>query len=369
MAVATSETTSLAAVTALLGLRPASAADGAHVLGLVGGRGGPRFLLPLGHVDATTASCLAYLGLRDRRTRLNRMAVAAAMRAGAGRFVLQQRLVADTGPGSLLAHLADALGVDTFDVAVGLGELDEVWKPTLQAFGPDGTPLAYVKIGRGPIGARLATTELDTLRCWAAAEDPRLVVPALVEAAPWNQMPLVCTLPMPPDVRRLPPGPVSAWGVRTLDPPIEDRPIDDAPWWTARLERFAQDPEIAPLLERIAHRHRTGERAWARSHGDWVPWNLARSGRGLVAWDWEYSEAGAPVGIDETHLAFQVARVQHGRPIASALAAARAAAPSPWVADAHLAMLVTRAGDLARCGGRPVGDHHELIATAASILR
>ena len=365
--------TALAVVTDLLGLRPATQTDhhrvDAAVLGVVEGRDGPRFLLPIGTTDLGISSCLSYLGLRDRRTRLNRRVLAGALRVGASPLVIRQRLVADTGPGSLLAHLQHALGRAPVHVAVGLGNLDEVWKPTLQVFATDGTPLAYVKVGRGAIGAHLVATELTALSAWASQDDPRLFVPALIAAAPWNDMPLACTQPMPGDVRRLPSGPISAWGVRTLDQPIHPRPIGDTPWWNGRLERFADHPAIAPLLARIAERHRHGNRPWARSHGDWVPWNLARSSRGLVAWDWEYSEAGAPVGIDETHLAYQQARVRRGRPVGEALDAARSAAPSPWVADAHLAMLITRAAGLATLHGSPFGDHDDLLAAAHHRLR
>ena len=361
----------LTVVTDLLGLRPATATDDndneAVVLGVVEGRGGPRFLLPIGQTQLATSACLSYLGLRDHRTRLNRRVLAGALKVGASQLVIRGRFVADAGPGSLLAHLQHVLGHAPLHVAVGLGNLDEVWKPTLQVFATDGTPLAYVKVGRGPIGAHLVSTELAALSAWATLDDPRLVVPGLIAAEPWNEMPLACTQPMPGDVRRLPPGPISAWGVRTLDDPIDPRPIDAAPWWTARVQRFADHAEIAPVLARVAERHRQGDRTWARSHGDWVPWNLARSSRGLVAWDWEYSEAGAPVGLDETHLTYQRARVQRGRSVPEALATARSAAPSPWIADAHLAMLITRAGQLASLHGSPFGDHDDLMAAAAGI--
>jgi hypothetical protein len=362
--------TPLDVMTDLLGLRPATAATppGAR-LGVVSGRGGPRFLAPLGRSAAATASCLAYQGLRAPRTRLNRFVVGTALRAGAARAVVSAELEADLGPDSLFAHLAATLGRSELAVAVGLGRMDELWRPTLQVFDPDGEPVAFVKVGRGPLVSTLVTTEGAALRAWMAHDDPRLVVPGVLAETTWRDQPILAVAPLPTDVRRLPPGPIGATPVRTLDPPVPDAPVDRAPWWADRAARFDDDPEIGPLLRRIADRHRHGDRAWARWHGDWVPWNLARCHLGLVAWDWEYSEPGAPVGLDEAHLAYQVAHLQEGRPIPEALALARAAAPSDWVADAHLAMLVTRAGDLARLAGHPVTDHAEVLPAVADALR
>ena len=363
----------LAAVTDLLDLRPAATAladgPGRTRLGLVAGRAGPRFLVPLGHPGAAPASCLAYLGLRDTRTRIQRGAVGVGLRLGLHRLVAGQSFTADVGPGSLVGEIARVLGVDEVAVGVGLGRIDEVWKPTLQVFDPDGTPLAFVKIGLGPVADELVATEAATLAAWGRQADPRLVVPGLLADTSWRGIRLVVVAPLPTDVRRLPPGIPSAWGVRTLDGPEVAATLAASPWWQSRRRTFADDPSVGELLDRVEARHGDAELGFARAHGDWVPWNLARCHLGLVAWDWEYSEGGGPVGIDETHGCYQQARVVEGRPIAEALAAARAVAPSPGVAGAHLAMLVTRSARLAQLAGRPPGDQVELFDAARRSLR
>ena len=362
--------TALDVITDLLGLRPADGTTppGAR-LALVSGRKGPRFLVPTGWHDAAVASCLAYQGLRDPKTRAGRAVVGNALRVGAGRFVTGATYAADTGEGSLLAHLRELCGRDDLAVAVGLGRMDELWRPTLQVFAPDGTPIAFVKIGRGPLVSTLVAVEADALRRWMDHPDPRLVVPAVLAEGRWRDQPVLAVAPLPDDAARLPGGTIGAGAVRTLDPPLPDAPIEAAPWWADRVARFADDPEIGPILERIAARHAGPDRPWARWHGDWVPWNLARCHRGLIAWDWEYSEPGAPVGLDETHFAYQVAHLQEGRTVPEALRIARAVAPTPWVADAHIAMLVTRAGDLARLAGHPVTNHHDVLPAAADAIR
>ena len=362
--------TALDVVSDLLGLHQATSATPPEArLGLVAGRRGPRFLVPLGWRPSAAASCLAYQGLRDTKTRLGRFAVGSALRLGADRAVLKATYAADTGPGSLLAHLREVLGRDDLAVAVGLGRMDELWRPTLQVFAPDGAPVAFVKIGRGPVVSQLVRVEGDTLLRWMDHPDPRLVVPGVLAESTWRDQPILAVAPLPVDATRLPTGSIGAGAVRTLDPPLPDAPIADAPWWADRAARFADDPEIGPILARIDARHAGPARAWARWHGDWVPWNLARCHRGLIAWDWEYSEPGAPVGLDETHFAYQVAHLAERRSVPEALRIARAAAPSAWVADAHVAMLVTRAGDLAPLAGGPVTNHAEVLPAASAAIR
>ncbi len=343
--------------------------DRSLTLGVVGPAAAPRFLLPLDHPDATRAACTAYNGLRPWRTRVNRLGVAAAISMGLTDRLVGARCAADAGPGSLLGHLAEVLGTSDLQVAVGVGNHDAVWKPTLQCFDPTGEPLAYVKVGAGPVGARLVSTEQAALAAWGVAEEPRLVVPGLVATTTWRDMPIICTEPMPGDVARLPPGRVSPWPVRLLDAPLPDGPLEGSSWWVDRVVRHRGDRQVSALLDAVAAAHGGVDRSWARWHGDWVPWNLARSSRGLVAWDWEYSEPGAPVGLDEVHCAYQHERVLRGRPVAEALATVRRSAPEPWLADAHLTMLATRYADLGGLAGTEVGDHRAVMDAAEARTR
>ncbi|MCU1368829.1 MAG: hypothetical protein JWO77_23 [Ilumatobacteraceae bacterium] len=369
MTVSVHPASSLDALTALLDLRPGSGRTDAGPdrarLGVVGG----RFLVPLDFPDASPEACLAYLGLRDRRTQVSRGAVGLALKAGLTRFVAREELTADTGPGSLIALLADLLDDPDEEpglaVAVGLRRIDEVWKPTLQVFRPDGTPAAFVKIGLGPVGDRLVSAEAAALAAWGDHPDPRLVVPDLIADTTWNDLRIAVVAPLPEDARRLPPGTPSAWAVRDLDGPEQHATLEAAAWWTERREACQDQPAIDELLDQIAARHRGDERAWARWHGDWVPWNLARCHRGLIAWDWEYSEPGAPVGLDEVHGRYQQAHVVEGRTIADALAEAHRG--EGWLADAHVAMLITRSAELERLLGTPPRDQHELLAAVKTV--
>lgn len=49
-----------------------------------------------------------------------------------------------------------------------------------------------------------------------------------------------------------------------------------------------------------------------RSHGDWVPWNTARAGTRVIAWDWEHYRPAAPVGLDAVHWRVMTAHTMLG---------------------------------------------------------
>lgn len=290
------------------------------------------------------------------------MALASSVRLEAK--VTSGRFEADRSPGSLLDLLAETLGEPDLQVAVGVGNHDAVWKPTLQCFTPDGLPLAYVKVGLGPVGDHLVTTEREALEAWSRADDPRIVVPDLLSAVEWRGIPIICTAPMPPDVARLPPGPVSPWPVRLLDPPLQSAPLAEVGWWTRRTAQHRETPDVGALLSAVDAVHGHAEVEQARWHGDWVPWNLARSSHGLVVWDWEYSEPGAPVGLDEVHSVYQQQRILEGRAVGEALNRARDRAATPLLADVHVAMLATRCAALCDLSGVEVDDHGEVMAAA-----
>jgi aminoglycoside phosphotransferase (APT) family kinase protein len=54
----------------------------------------------------------------------------------------------------------------------------------------------------------------------------------------------------------------------------------------------------------IERRHGADEIAFGAWHGDFTPWNMARSGDTTYLWDWERA-APAPAGLDLLHFLFQ----------------------------------------------------------------
>jgi hypothetical protein len=142
---------------------------------------------------------------------------------------------------------------------------------------------------------------------------------------------------MPARARRLRPAelpPVAPLAdVAVLDGPLRRRRVLDAPFWdealaTAAVGRAAGRTELDRVLEQVAADHGGAEIAFGRWHGDWVEWNLATTGRELIAWDWAYSASGVPFGFDLLQFFHLRHRVLHEEPSDVALAhAAAEAAP------------------------------------------
>ena len=109
-----------------------------------------------------------------------------------------------------------------------------------------------------------------------------------------------------------------------------------SPWWhsvRSRIQDAVADAVAQSVLELAADRI---ERAHGREplrfgawHGDLVPWNLARIGSRLYAWDWESSTPCAPLGFDAVHFHYSVAFIAQRRPLAEAAAIAADARALP----------------------------------------
>ena len=84
----------------------------------------------------------------------------------------------------------------------------------------------------------------------------------------------------------------------------------------SRLEAGEPDDTTALLHQALA----SLDEAWGQEeipfgswHGDWMPWNLLRSGTDLWVWDWERSASGVPVGLDAAHFRFDIESKIRGR--------------------------------------------------------
>ena len=209
-------------------------------------------------------------------------------------------------------------------------------KPVLQVFGSDGTPLGYVKVGWNDWAREAVRREAAALR--ACAQRPmRLGVPEFLGLSDWRGLDLLITAPLPRGIRRLGRGSglPDAGVLREISElaPGFAGELAASPWWLgvrSRIQAGVVDPAARSALELAAERI---ERAHGRVplrfgawHGDLVPWNLARRGSRLYAWDWEGSTPDAPLGFDAVHYHFQVAFIAKGRLLAEAAATAAGSA-------------------------------------------
>ena len=204
-------------------------------------------------------------------------------------------------------------------------------KPVLQVFGLDGTPLGYVKVGWNDWTREAVRREAAALR-GCAASPMRLGVPGLIGHCVWQGLDLLITAPLPHGVRRfglsadLPDASVLREISQISGSTVSELGV--SPWWRALRARIcgvadrAARTQLELIADGIERRYGRTALEFGSWHGDFVPWNLARLGKRIYAWDWESSGPDTPVGFDALHYHFQLAFVARRRPLAEAAARA-----------------------------------------------
>jgi len=288
---------------------------------------GRSFMVSLAARAGASCALTSYNALRSPRRRVARRVLGIGLRTGLAQPLLTSKIDIGTAAGAtgeqragalLSEHLSRLLRVGPVVIAIGGGG-GPYRKPVVQVFSAGGTPLAYVKVGWNDWTREAVGREAAALR--ACADRPmRLGVPALLHHCTWRGLDLVVTAPLPAGVRRVRTGSrlpdvELLREISELSRPLAGE-LGTSPWWLglrARIMAGVADPATRGRLARVADRiegsHGRTPLAFGAWHGDLVPWNLARLGTRLYAWDWESSTPDSPVGFDALHFHFQVAFV------------------------------------------------------------
>lgn len=289
----------------------------------------PRMLVPVGNRRAAARSMLRFsAGLTPRDT-AQRLAVAGALNGGAGRL-LRGRVRPGSRTGSLLEHLSGLLGADVV-ASLSVGPARANRKPVLQVFDDAGRSLAFVKVGTSPTGAANVAAEASALHVLGQARFPRvLALPTLIDDASWRDYPVLAMTALPTSVRQRPSRqfvvPESEIAAFTAAFDAGSAPLVEMPWWsrtTAAVDALPDGPSrdlLRAALARLAERSSAAlpVGAW---HGDWTPWNMARSQGRLQLWDFERFETGVPQGLDLFHYAANTVVRRDGLSVASVTSA------------------------------------------------
>jgi hypothetical protein len=307
---------------------------------------GRSFMVSLAARPGASSALTSYNSLRSGRTRLARRLLGLGLRTGLAQPLLRDKIDIGIAPGASPAQLADELLGEHLQRLFGRGPVVMAFgggsgpyrKPVLQVFAADGAPLGYIKVGWNDWSREAVGREAAALRA-CALRPLRFGVPEFLGHSTWRGLDLLITGPMPLGIRRLGSGSalpdVSVLREISELAPGSAGELATSQWWRGVRSRIAEggvDPAARSALELAAERI---ERAHGRVplqfgawHGDLVPWNLARRGSRLYAWDWETSTPDVPLGLDALHFYFQVAFIARGRPVAEAAASAAGSAGS-----------------------------------------
>jgi hypothetical protein len=308
--------------------------------------GSRSFMVSLAARRGAASALTSYNALRSGRTRLARRVLGLGLRTGLAQPLVRDKIDIGIAAGASDAELARELlgehlrllfGREQIVMAFGGGS-GPYRKPVLQVFSTGGTPLGYIKVGWNDWARAAVSREAAALRA-CAAQPMNLGVPDFLGLSVWRGLDLLITGPLPRASRRVSSksGLPSASVLREISAlaPGFTGALAASPWWLSvrsRIQAAGLDPAARSALnlavERIERTHGHVALTFGAWHGDLVPWNLARCGSRLYAWDWEYSTPDAPLGFDAVHYYFQVAFVAGQCPLgeATALAVDRAAA-------------------------------------------
>jgi hypothetical protein len=290
-----------------------------------------RLLVPAGNRRIAAAAVARYAEVTSRASQLKRQAVILALRTGADRFLLRDRVNVSVphqqAVDSIDTYLARMLG-RPLAVSVHIGPARANRKPVLQLLAPDGATVGFGKLGVSTLTRRLVRAETEALTTLGAAGLQSVSVPQVLHAGGWrgNEVLIQSALPIwaartTLSTKRL------AAGMREVAYclGVESGPLASGQYWKALRARLdaltaasaarqlrvdGSDPTaearaLAMASEKLvdgAGAISLGYGAW---HGDWTPWNMATTASSLLVWDWERFTAGVPLGYDALHFDFQ----------------------------------------------------------------
>jgi hypothetical protein len=300
-----------------------------------------RLLVPLGSPRAAATALARNHDATSKKARLARAGLGAGLKVGLTQRVADRVDVfvdpalspADRPRHLLTEHLRNIFGRRDLEMAVILGVPRLNRKPVLQVLASDGTVVGYVKAAWNDLTAGLVRNEARVLADLAAAKPATFTPPAFVAAGPWGDLELIAASALPNAARPDP--------AQILDPPMaviaeiaglwgrSTAPLADSPYWVGVRERLAAQGGSEVLhraVDFIERRHGGDDIAFGAWHGDFTPWNMARSSGGpggpgeagrTYLWDWERA-AAAPAGLDLLHFLFQgVCRFEGQTPAAA----------------------------------------------------
>lgn len=342
-----------------------------------------RFLVPLRAPRAVWSAFTSHLTTVSPSSRLSGVALAVGFRTKAAHPVTDRLRVgvdrrvpsADRRHQLILRQLAHDLDAPDLVAVHPVRRATPNAKPTARLFSAEGEALGYAKLGWSPPTARLVRNEAAVLH-ELDGEVAGLSVPRPRASGSWegatSSLDYLVTSALPPGLRTWRTTPEDAPGILTGIADTGDRHygrLVDSAYGASLRQRLSgaasKEPEATNALQAwlSSLEGRDDPLVFGRWHGDWVPWNLARTSRraGGAVWDWEYSARQAPVGFDLLHWHFQTALADPeanldtaAAALADRLSGLRLLDVSPgshrYVADLYLLEMLTRAAGLAAEG-------------------
>lgn len=220
-------------------------------------------------------------------------------------------------------------------IGAALRQLDPHQSQVFYALSPEGTPLAFAKVGWNDHTQSLLAAEADVLRNWDRAPSHVVEPPNLIYFGLWNGLALLVTAPLDVDLSvhssRDDPQVGAIRAIAESGRRSRERVGTSRYWHQTRLrvDEVSTHQSLGDQTLLASAYARLGASLFDRSlefgawHGDWLPWNFSPQRGRLLVWDWEYSSSMVPLGFDVLHFFYGVAFYALRTDVADAFRASR----------------------------------------------
>jgi hypothetical protein len=288
-----------------------------------------RLLVPAS--PRVAAAAVRHYGMpATRAARLGAKALSLALATRVAALPLRGsvRVVAPPGADTIETYLAETFSRE-LRISMYLGPPRANRKPVLQLLTPaGGEPVAFAKVGVNLLTRNLVKAEHDSLSALDREALTEVIAPRVLHYDEWHGLNVLVLSALPRWTRRRPPSNArlvaAAKGVAHVGG-LRRESLTNGPYLSglqARLAVADEGPERAALLRALdvlSERAGGTVLTYGAWHGDFTPWNMAGTERGLLLWDWERFSLGVPLGFDLLHhwLQDQVG-LRHREPLAAA---------------------------------------------------
>jgi hypothetical protein len=282
---------------------------------LVPGVGRPPLLVPQANQAAATA-VRHYNAQRSPAGRLTAKLISFCLANGLGRAVPRGRVMVDVPPetDTIEGYLRAKLSRDV-RLSMYLGPARANRKPVLFLLTPAGDPVAFAKIGVNRLTRELVRTEHSSLTRLGQLPLTQVTVPRVLHHDQWHGLEILLLSALPSAERRRSLSPAklaAAMNEIARVCGLRREPLVGSEYLRRLRDRLAASDEGAErdalqrALGRVEARAGDAVLNYGSWHGDWTPWNMASTDRGLLVWDWERFDHGVPIGFDALHYRLQV---------------------------------------------------------------
>jgi hypothetical protein len=300
----------------------------------------PYLLMPLDSRAAAAGSVHHIGNPLKRRMRVAESALSLSFQMGVGQRVLNQRLhvcvprAVELEAPTLIDRALGVVGRTDLSTAVILGRDRPNRKPVLKLLAPDGTPVAFAKVGWNGVSRDLVRHEAEVLAAMGTEErhPSSFRVPSVIGYDPADRVDLLVVTPVPQasGLRGGPPSdvPMRATHEVAVGEGVSWDALAASAYWSVVQRRVndaagdAGNPVAsaqAEAFEQLTTGYGSRDIPFGSWHGDWTPWNMTRVDDTLYVWDWERAEGPVPVGLDLMHFDFDVRVKIQGRPAERAI--------------------------------------------------